>query len=419
MLSSLSPRALNCDGLLQLQADAAWQFWNFSEHQTADKPVLRINLDETACRLHCDQRRGLAVCRQRALSRGKKAEIVQDVSRGKLRGCFTLVALICDDPSLQPLLPQVLLGNEHIFQQRVVQQLRPTLAENIHVWRRSSAWANRHTMVEVVQLLSRALGSTLRSRRVMLLLDACYIHMGSGFLRACARRGILVQYVPAKLTWLLQPLDTHAFARFKIFVGCEYRMEVMRRGRCELAAMVRIVARAVRKILQGVAWSYAFDGNGFGKGQSKVRRTVLQALERDTAVGASSQLPTLSQFACLFPRRTTLPLADLLSFHREVPVRVPAAVAAAASPAPPAAPMPEHGAWHGRLRSSSALSLSCEATALDGPAAATRSARPSGAASSSRDGAGPAPRSPHVERLWVPLARPPAPPVRKRKSAEL
>ena len=97
--------------------------------------MLRINLDETACRLHCDQKRGLAVSRQRALSRAKKREIVQDVSRGKLRGCFTLIAMICDDASLQPLLPQILLGNEHIFQQRVLDGLRPSLPVHAALWR--------------------------------------------------------------------------------------------------------------------------------------------------------------------------------------------------------------------------------------------------------------------------------------------
>ena len=396
-----------------------WQFWNFSEEQLADSTVLRINLDETSCRLHYDQKRGLAVCRQRGLSHAKKKEIVQDVSRGKLRGCFTLIAMICDDASLQPRMPQILLGNEHIFQQRVLEEIRPFLASNIHLWRRPSAWATRHTMVEVVQLLARALGAILGNRRVMTLLDACCIHMGIGFLRSCAKRGILVHYVPAKLTWLLQPLDTHAFARFKIFIGCEYRQEVMRSGRCELSAMVQIVAHAVRRILQGVAWSSAFDGNGFGQRQSRVRKTVLAVLERDAAVRASFQLPSLGQFACMFPARTTLPLADLLYFHRGVPVRVAAPKAAAPSPAPRIAARPKHGAWHGRLRSSSALSLAHEETSMDEPAPASASAVTSGAASSSRDGAGPAPHPPCVERLWVPMARPPTPPVRKRKSTEL
>ena len=343
---------------------------------------------------------------------------MQDVSRGKLRGCFTLIALICDDSSLQPLLPRILLGNEHIFQQRVLDHIRPALAPNIHVWRRPSAWATRDTMVEVVQLLARALGRTLQSRRVMLLLDACYIHMGRGFLRACAARGILVHYVPAKLAWLLQPLDTHAFARFKVFIGCEYRQEIMRSGHCDLSAMVHIVARAVWKILQGVSWSYAFDGNGFGQGQRLVRRTILEVLDRETIERASSQLPTLGQFALMFPQRATLPLGDLLSFHRDKPARVPAPARAAAPRGPAAAAGSERGPWHGRLRSSSALSLSCDEAAQDVAPAATSSAMPAGAASSSGDGAGPAPRSTYVERLFVPIPRPPAPPpLRKRKSA--
>ena len=58
-------------------------------------------------------------------------------------------------------------------------------------------------MVEVVHALAAALGPELAARRVMLLLDAARIHMGNGFLRACAARGILVHYVPDKLTWLL------------------------------------------------------------------------------------------------------------------------------------------------------------------------------------------------------------------------
>ena len=380
--------------------------------------MLRISLDETSCRLHCDQKRGLAVCRQRALSRAKKTEIVQDVSRGKLRGCFTLIAMICDDASLQPLLPQILLGNEHIFQQRVLDELRPSLPSNIHLWRRPSAWATRHTMVEVVQLLARALGTTLAHRRVMLLLDACYIHMGTGFLRACAMRGILVHYVPAKLTWLLQPLDTHAFARFKVFVGHEYRQGVLRNGRCELAAMVRIVARAVRKILQGVEWSYAFDGNGFGKGQREVRKTVLEVLDRHTAVGASSQLPTLDQFELMFPRRTLLPLADLLSCHRDRPARVPVPETATAGRAQAAAAGSGRGAWHGRLRSSSALSLPHVAVAEPELTAVESREIRSDVASGSRDDPATGSASGQLSRHRVPVGRPLFPLSRKRSSVE-
>ena len=357
--------------------------------------------------------------RQRALSRAKKTEIVQDVSRGKLRGCFTLIAMICDETSFQPLLPQVLLGNEHIFQQRVLAELQPSLDRNIHLWRRPSAWATRRTMVEVVQLLARALGPVLHERRVMLLLDACYIHMGMDFLRACARRGILVHYVPAKLTWLLQPLDTHAFARIKVFIGREYRREIMKSGHCELSAMVRIVARAVRQILQGVAWSYAFDGNGFGKGQREVRKTILDLLDWERVECASSQLPTLEQFKLMFPRMTSLPLADLLSCHRERPIRVAAPVVPAARHDPTASAGSGKGVWHGRLRSSSALEISQETVAGCELSAAAPRDIPSEAASSSHEVAAAVPVPSHLEGRRLPVARPLIPRLRKRKSTEM
>ena len=397
---------------------AAWQWWNFSEAQSTDKPILRINLDETSCKLHYDQKRGLAVTRQRALSRAKKAEIVQDVSQQKLRGCFTHIAMICDDESLQPRLPQIFLGNEHIFTKGMVEAAQRDLAKNIILWGRKSAWANKATMVQVVQALATALGPELAARRVMLLLDAAKIHMGTGFLRACTARGILVHYVPAKLTWLLQPLDTHAFARFKVAIGTNYRREIMKHGQCDLSAMLRIVAGAVRKVLQGVRWAYAFDGNGFGKKQGEVRKTILEVLDQASAVGPSSQLPTYHQFTLIFPRRAAIPLADLLSFHRRRHQAAPHEPVPAAAHALEPAPRghgPQPHAWHGRLRSSSFLSLPADEEAAGAcsppPAAAAAS---SGAAASSSGSGGLAAAPPYIERLFIPVVRPPAPPLRKR-----
>ena len=225
--------------------------------------------------------------------------------------------------------------------------------------------------------------------------------------------------MPAKLTWLLQLLDTHAFARFKVFIGCEYRHEIMRSGQCELAAMVRIVARAVRKVLQGVAWSYAFDGNGFGRGQREVRKTILEVLDWEKAVASSCSLPALEQFRLMFPRRTELPLAELLSCHRDRPVGVPAPVAPAARHEPTAAAGSGRGVWHGRLRSSSARSLSPVAVAGPELSAGPMREIHSDAESRSRDGAGAVPVPSRLGGRRVPVAKPLFPLLRKRKSTEV
>ena len=131
------------------------------------------------------------VCRHQTASSHPdgETEIVQDVSRQKLRGCFTHVAMICDDASVQPQLPQNFLGDEHTFAQQVVSAIQPGLPKNIILWRRASAWVNKKTMVDVVHALAAALGEELSARRVMLLLDACRIHMGTVFCALVRREG--------------------------------------------------------------------------------------------------------------------------------------------------------------------------------------------------------------------------------------
>ena len=180
--------------------------------------------------------------------------------------------------------------------------------------------------------------------------------------------------------------------------------------------MLRIVADAVRKVLQGVRWSYAFDANDFGQRQTQARQLILDVLEQQTAVSASSQLPTYQQFAVIFPRRAVLPLADLLSFHRR---RGPGPAAGTAqpvgAPASEPAPVSHTNPWHGRLRSSSALSLAQDAEEKRGGQASAAAAVGSSGARSSGDSAV---RPPYVERLFIPIVRPRAPLYRKRKWPE-
>ena len=45
----------------------------------------------------------------------------------------------------------------------------------------------------------------------MLLIDCASSHLGDAIARVAKRYGVLLVYVPAKLTFLLQPLDAHVF----------------------------------------------------------------------------------------------------------------------------------------------------------------------------------------------------------------
>ena len=108
--------------------------------------------------------------------------------------------MICDHSSVQPRLPQILLGNEHIFPAATRSSLQPTLLPNIILWRRKSGWVTKVLMREILKKLCRALGELEAQRQVILLLDTAGAHICEHFLRAASRERIIVQYVPAKLT---------------------------------------------------------------------------------------------------------------------------------------------------------------------------------------------------------------------------
>ena len=58
----------------------------------------------------------------------------------------------------------------------------------------------------------------VRRWQPVLVMDACRLHLHRSLAEACLREGVWLVIVPARLTWLLQPLDTHAFQPYKHFL---------------------------------------------------------------------------------------------------------------------------------------------------------------------------------------------------------
>ena len=162
---------------------AAWTWWNLAELTVSrDKKPLRVNLDETACRLHYEQRAGLVFATGSRLTHQNK-RLVQDVSTKRRRGGFTHIAMICDDASIQPRLPQILLGNERIFPKSLCHRLTRELAPNILLWRRKTGWVTKPLMREVLAQLLTSLGELTATHQVILLLDTAPVHICKHFLR--------------------------------------------------------------------------------------------------------------------------------------------------------------------------------------------------------------------------------------------
>ena len=123
------------------------------------KTPLRLNFDETFCRLFYETAPGVLGSEPIASS-AQKGFITQQVTRQQQRGTMSFLALLCDDPSIQPLLPQIIIGNEHILPETVRRALESPshLMKNVAVVRRKSAWVND----AVLSLAAAKWGAALR-----------------------------------------------------------------------------------------------------------------------------------------------------------------------------------------------------------------------------------------------------------------
>jgi hypothetical protein len=320
------------------------------------KKLLKLNMDETSCRLHYEAPIGVFASEPVALD-ARRGFVYQAVTRGQTRACLSHVALVCDDAEVQAQLPQYILGNERTLQASVISELvaEGGVSENLYISRRKSAWVDDASLAIIAAHWGRVLTQVAGDCQPVLLVDACPVHMGKRFLAACARWHIWVSFIPAKLTWLLQPCDTHCFAKYKRSLRDQYHKEALRNagGAVSTKQIILHIDHAIKTVLQGTHWGRAFSANGFGATQRHVRKRILKHLQMDEAPRISRDLPTLEQFSALFPRNRVPPLAEALACHRRLrPPPVPEVGEGAE-----AEPVAAVDVWHGRLRSSSRLGL--------------------------------------------------------------
>ena len=294
------------------QAMVAWQWWNAAcERVPAGKHVLRINLDETSVCLYQGEQKGNLLLSRRRL---KEEGVAQKVSRSKRRCCLTHVAVICDKPDLQPAMPQVILGNAFTFQAGQMVGLRSACPPNVHLVRQKSAWNNIETMKIVIRLIADAVKPHGDHLQPILLLDACRVHLARSVLATCVACRIWPIIIPAKLTWLLQPCDTHAFHRYKVYLKKVYQeaRAATLDGQLSVAQFLPCVYATVRRVLQGQKWSEAFDQDGFGHRQGQTSVYVRRMLQQAGEIHAPDGIPTEGDLQLCFPKGATVPKSILL-----------------------------------------------------------------------------------------------------------
>ena len=154
----------------------------------------------------------------------------------------------------------------------------------------------------------RLLGGTLRANAPgvlpILSMDAVRVHLHDRVILECANWGIRVVVVPARMTWLLQPLDTHAFAQLKRVVRDAYQARLGSEGARALstASWVAVVTNTVCCFLRRENWARAFAHNGFGSMQQELSQRVLSTLDLQAPPAVSATEPSAATVLQLYPR---------------------------------------------------------------------------------------------------------------------
>ena len=359
-----------CDSI-QFQATVAWKWYNYFEAQLpADRAILKINLDETSVCLFQGGAKGNLLL-SKAHLQGRRPR--QGVPRGKTRTYLTHIAFVCDCPAIQQVLPQIVIGNEATFPASAMPGLRAACPSYVRLVRQKSSWNNRILCAAVVRILAAALRPYRDRFQPVLLSDTVRFHFADTVLQACSNNGIWPMLVPAKTTWLLQPLDTHVFRAFKSALGNFYQEARIRAGRCDLniGQFLACLYEAMHAVLQSRSWSHAFAKNGFGSGQAGVSGRIMCELGIAAPVLVPATRPTRDELQCVFPARTTIPQAALWRVFDSALVGQSSASGGSAHIVKSTKVVAEHVPLLGRTRSEHKQALAAQAQAASSSAGHT------------------------------------------------
>ena len=236
-----------------------------------------------------------------------------NVSRNLLRATMTHVALICDDSTLQPLLPQVLVAKRHLLTKADEARIRATLPANVFLKVNPKGWNNSALTCEILKLMMSSLGDRAFSLQKVIVFDAAKLHLHWVVFRAAARLGVWLLVCPVKLTWLLQPLDTHVFSRYKLQLQSSFKSALLHAPADEShgVTIVKHICKVIRHVLQKHVWKTAFDSDGLSLGQLHVSTSVCRHLAVDQLPVVGNERPSAVQLQLIWPRRMPLYVRSL------------------------------------------------------------------------------------------------------------
>jgi len=126
--------------------------------------------------------------------------------------------------------------------------------------------------------------------------------------------------VPAGMTAVLQPLDTHVFKTFRhqmqqFWLDCK---SCAADGEVHARDWLLVICEAIQAVVANTSWKHAFERVGILSSQALLSPKILKALEWDSRPHIPDTLPALGQASALFPRRSRANVASWMEWRNDV-----------------------------------------------------------------------------------------------------
>ena len=216
-------------------------------------------MDETAIRLCPSQRDGHLSKKARRVKREARS-LTMNATRAQMRGTMSLICFVSDFKPLQETLPQIILVPRRFAPRWLVADIKKMATPPCQIWIVDKSWMTTKLMVQVTHQLHNCFKQWSETHRLMFTADAFRAHIAPAVWRKMAQVGIHYMVIPPKMTWALQPCDTHAFAKLKIRFGVEMQLTRTRSqgDQFGIVAVVSALTKAVISTIIKGAYRMAF-----------------------------------------------------------------------------------------------------------------------------------------------------------------
>lgn len=274
------------------------------------EPVF-LNFDETSISQWWSQPKGCVVKRSRWKG-GVPPKAPVPASRR--RGAVTFGALVTHRSDLQPLLPQVVIGNRQVLSKAFCSELTKAVSPVVHVWAEKSGWMCERLFVKYLSLVADLFDSFAECQPI-LLLDCAPAHLGESVLRMARERALYLCFVPAGCTAQVQPLDVGCFSPLKAFLRREAREALASKASFTKLDWLLAINRAATKFLRGRQWAPVFHQCGVIGDRAGLKGFLSSMAAKYTEVEPAPVRPSPEIISELLPRNRTVSYKDLLPEH--------------------------------------------------------------------------------------------------------